>query len=915
MKSAQWLALSPYLEDALEMEPEERSVWLDALRLENPTLAGELEALLLRSEEIAEEGFLERREIELPAAASLTGHCVGVYRLVSQLGRGGMGTVWLAERQDGRFERRVAIKFLNLALIGNGGDQRFKREGKILGLLVHPNIAELIDAGVLPTGQPYLVLEHIDGVDIDRYCDEHNLDIPGRIRKFVDVLQAVAKAHANLIVHRDLKPSNVLVRYDGQVKLLDFGIAKLLEDEAHGESATQLTFEYGQALTPLYAAPEQLNGGAVTTAADVYALGVLLYVLLSGRHPIARNVQTPAELIRAILKEEPERPSEVVAHSNNGLAESYSARRSSTPERLHRILRGDLDTIVAKAMKKDPSERYVSVTAFADDLRRYLANQPISARPDTVGYRTAKFIKRNSSVVILAAATAAASAAGLVATALQVRSTRAERDLALRQLSRAERMTNLNEVLLTDAAPPGVSLTPSQLLESEERIIQREHYDSAASHVEMLLSIGDQYSGQDQNADALRVLENAYQLSRGIRESSVRARASCVLSGALLPVGELARAEALFQEGLNELPADSHSSLERAFCLLRGSEAAFHRGNSNQAIERAESAQRIFKKSPVQPDFQELNLLENLGGVYGSAGRFRQSNAAFEEASALMTNLGYDETQRAVKLFNDWALILTYAGREIQAEKVYRRAIDAAGTSSAGDTVPAVLLYNYAGVLRELGRFREATEYADRAYARASAAGDALLLDQIDLQRARMYRDQSDWSRADALLSNLEPRLKRKLPPLHYAFAVLTSEKALLAKARQDFPEALRLQNEAIAIDEASTARGGPSAAYLPVLLVRRSSDELELHKTQQAAADVDHALALFRNTIDEGMLSSHIGRACLAQGNMLLQQGERKEAQAAFSLAAKHLQETLGPNHPASRIARASAESLRASE
>src|SRR5215472_4558940 len=276
MTSTQWLAISPHLEAALEMPAEERVAWLDGLRRQDPALAEEVEALLEHSQQAAEEGFLEGRAVELPNPSTLGGQCVGVYRLVSQIGRGGMGNVWLAERQDGRFERRVAIKFLNIALIGNGGEKRFKREGKILGLLVHPNIAELIDAGVLATGQPYLVLEHIDGADIDRYCDEHNLDIPSRIRKFLDVLQAVAKAHSNLIVHRDLKPSNVLVSRDGRVKLLDFGIAKLLEDEAHIDVRSQLTFEYGQALTPQYAAPEQLNGEAVTTAADVYALGVLL---------------------------------------------------------------------------------------------------------------------------------------------------------------------------------------------------------------------------------------------------------------------------------------------------------------------------------------------------------------------------------------------------------------------------------------------------------------------------------------------------------------------------------------------------------------------------------------------------------------------------------------------------------------
>jgi len=913
MPSDQWLALSPYLEAALEISPEERSAWLDALRLQNPALAEELEALLLQSEELAEERFLERRAVELPNPATLVGRCVGAYRLISQIGRGGMSTVWLAERQDGRFDRRVAIKFLNIALIGNGGEKRFKREGKILGVLVHPNIAELIDAGVLPTGQPYLVLEHIDGADIDRYCDEHNLDIPSRIRKFLDVLQAVAKAHANLIVHRDLKPSNVLVGHDGQVKLLDFGIASLLENKAHVEVRSQLTLEYGQALTPQYAAPEQLKGGAVTTAADVYSLGVLLYVLLTGRHPVGPNVQTPADLVKAILEEEPRRPSEVVAQSSDGLPGSYAARRSSTPERLRRMLRGDLDTIVVKTLKKDPSERYTSVTALADDLRRYLRNEPISARADTVGYRAVKFMRRNSTVVVLVAVTVTASCAGLVGTALQVRSTRAERDMALRQLSRAERITDLNEVLLTDVAPTGMSLTPSQLLQREERIVEREHYDSAASHVEMLLSIGEQYSGQDQNTNALRVLEQAYQLSRGIHERSVRARASCVLSGALLPVGELARAEALFQQGLNEVSNDPRFSLDRALCLLHGSEASYHSGNTNQAIERAESAERTFKQSPVQPDFQELNLLMNLAGTYGDAGRFRDSNAAFERASALMTNLGYDQTRRALKLFNDWAIVLTYAGRQVQAEKVYRRAIDAGRAGSTENTLPPILLHNYAGVLHDLGRLREAREYAERASARAQEAGDAILVDQIDLQLARIYRDQHDWFRADVLFSDLEVRLKSKLPPFHYAFAALSSDRALLEAARGDFPAALRMANEAIVIDEASNQRGGPYAAYLPVLLVRRSVVELELGQEQQAAADADRALALFRKAFDDGTLSSHVGRAYLAQGRVLQQEGKPKEAREAFSLAAKHLEDTLGPSHADSRIARESAEVLRA--
>jgi tetratricopeptide (TPR) repeat protein len=301
--------------------------------------------------------------------------------------------------------------------------------------------------------------------------------------------------------------------------------------------------------------------------------------------------------------------------------------------------------------------------------------------------------------------------------------------------------------------------------------------------------------------------------------------------------------------------------------------------------------------------------------MYGDAGRFRESNAAFECASALMADLGYDETQRAVKLFNDWALILTYAGRQLQAEQVYRRAIDAGRTSLAEDTLPPVLSYNYATVLRDLGRFREAKEYARKASARARDAGNANLVDQIDLLLARIYRDQHDWSRAEALFSNLEPRLKRKLPPFHYAFAALTSDKAQLAEARKDLPAALRLANEAISMDEAAIQQGGQCAAYLPVLLVRRSAVELELHQVQHAAADAERALTLFRKAIDDGAYSSHVGRAYLAQGRVLQQEGKRNEARDAFSLAAKHLEDTLGPNHPDSRIARQSAELLRASQ
>ena len=391
-----WQAVSSYLDQALEMPHEDRVAWLERLREENPVLAARLGALLTEYRVLSQEGFLEQGQPALADQPGLAGKAIGGYTLIEPIAEGGMGSVWLAERSDGRFEGRAAVKFLNLALLGRGGGERFRREGSILARLAHPHIAQLLDAGVSASGQPYLILEHVDGEHIDRYCDHHRLDIEARIRLLLDVLAAVAHAHANLIVHRDIKPSNVLVWTDGKVKLLDFGIAKLLQDEAGGGATTSLTREGGAVLTPQYAAPEQVTGGMVTTATDVYALGVLLYVLLSGQHPAGAGHHSPADLVKAIVDTDPPRVSDAVALAKaEGEVLSAFTNRATTLDKLRRTLRGDLDTIVSRALKKNPSERYASVAALGDDLRHYLRQEAISARADTSTYRAAKFVRRS----------------------------------------------------------------------------------------------------------------------------------------------------------------------------------------------------------------------------------------------------------------------------------------------------------------------------------------------------------------------------------------------------------------------------------------------------------------------------------------------------------------------------------------
>lgn len=406
MNAERWKLVDDLLQSALQVPPEQRDEFLQKACAGDSALVEEIKSLLTSHRKAGD--FLQTpakdvvartmavSEVEEPPE-SLVGQVVSQYRILKMLGSGGMGSVWLAERSDGRFERQVAIKFLNLAMMGQGSAQRFRREGSILGKLVHSHIAELIDAGLTSKGEPYLVLEYVGGEPIDKYCDAQKLNVDARISLFLDVMSAVSHAHANLIVHRDIKPSNVLVRNDGQVKLLDFGIAKLLADEGNPASATLLTLEGGGVLTPRFASPEQVTEGAITTATDVYALGVLFYLLLTGQHPAGSGPHTPAQLVKAIVDKEPPRPSDVILSADPDVWE----KRATPPDKLHRQLRGDLDTIVGKALKKNPNERYASVTALADDLRRYLRHEPISARPDTFAYRAVKFVRRNRKSVLL----------------------------------------------------------------------------------------------------------------------------------------------------------------------------------------------------------------------------------------------------------------------------------------------------------------------------------------------------------------------------------------------------------------------------------------------------------------------------------------------------------------------------------
>jgi serine/threonine-protein kinase len=900
------MEISPYLDEVLSLADEERATWMANFRQTNSELAPLLQELLREHALVRDEEFLSGQPIG-PFETSMAGQSIGAYRLISSIGEGGMGTVWLADRSDGRFERKVAIKFLRFSLGSQSGAERFKREGRFLAQLSEPHIAELIDAGVSASGQPYLVLEYIEGQPIDSWCDEHRLDVNSRIELFLDVLSAVSHAHAHLIVHRDIKPSNVLVRTDGCVKLLDFGIAKLLAHDQSGE-ATQLTIDGGNALTPQYAAPEQITGGAITTATDVYALGALLYLLLVGRHPTGSDSLPPAQLVKAITESEPMRLSDA---SVTGSSKSVAEKRGTSPEKLRHDLRGDLDTIIAKTLKKNPAERYASVEALADDLHRFCKHEPISARPDSATYRAGKFLRRNRTPVALSTLALLGIVGGVAGTLLQTKTARKQRDFAFRQLARAEASNELISFVLSDAAPSGKPFKVNDLLDRAERIVKQQSASDETSRVELLDAIGEQYSTQDETAKSVEVLEEAYRLARGISDPSVRASAACDLANSLARSGENGqRPESLFQEGMREMPSGPEYASLRADCLLRGSEVAQGSGDIKSGIARVLEAQRVSQASMFHNRVLELTIAIDTASAYRVAGQNREAVAAFQRAAETLKSLGRENTQNAVVLFNNWAYALNQLGRPREAEKLYQRAISISRDSDNDDAVSPMVLLNYAKTLRTLGRLQEASAYAEQASKRAEAKGFALALNQGLLERARIYRDEGDIDQSDAMLKEVEPRLRKDLPPTHYAFAVLEIEKAQNEFHRGDLKAALRLADDALDINLKSIKAGGQGSDALPSLLVNRATIELSAGEGDQAIADASRAVKLLQEQAEPGTFSTQLARGYMALGNAMKAQGRLDEARRAFRSAAEHFENTLGPDHLNSREARKLANS-----
>jgi eukaryotic-like serine/threonine-protein kinase len=582
------------------------------------------------------------------------GRLIGPYRLLRELGRGGMGVVYLAERADGAYEQQVALKLLPSSLRTEALDRRFALERQILARLGHARIARLLDGGVAEHGQPYLVLEYVDGEPLTRWCDERGLRIRKRLEVFVDVCDAVQYAHGQLIVHRDLKPSNILVTDRGEVKLLDFGIAKLLAEEGE-TSATELTRLGLRPYTPGYAAPEQVRGEPVTVATDVYGLGVLLHELLCGQRP------HDAAASRRRDQDDwdpPTRPSVLLARpkgsERGGRAGSMEAAgiaacRGSRPDRLRRRLAGDLDTITLKALREEPAKRYESVEALAADVRRHLAGLPISARPAGLGYRGRKFLRRHWLPAAAASLVVVAILAGFVATAWQARVAAQERDVARSEAAKAEQVAGFLAEVFRMSNP----------VESRgEEITVRQALDRGAERIEEDLA--------DQPV--------------------VQAELMTVLGGTYLELGDFERADGLITQALalrrHHLGPD-HLDVAQALRLL--GLVRFQQGEYQQAIEIYRDAIALLEQSSESEPLELAETLNHLGVVYLRTGDYHLGVEVYERALAIgEQHLGPDAIEMG-RFSVNLGTVLSALREDDRALAAYQRALAIYESELGGD--------------------------------------------------------------------------------------------------------------------------------------------------------------------------------------------------------------------------------------
>ncbi|HEU5136016.1 MAG TPA: serine/threonine-protein kinase [Steroidobacteraceae bacterium] len=877
-----WKRLSPLLDAALDLAPAERAAWLASLPAEHADLRESLAELLTRPVETGD--FLNRLPefSGSPAALALgPDSVVGPYRLLRELGHGGTSSVWLAERVDGSIKRSVALKLPHLGLVDRGIEQRIARETEILASLEHPHIARLYDAGIDERGRPYLALEYVAGVPPDEYCRAERLSLRDKLALFLNILRAVAFAHARLIVHRDLKPNNILIAAGCDVRLLDFGIARLLQpDTSVRTHATHHTIVGAAALTPAYAAPEQFAGQTVTVATDVYSLGVILFELLTGASPYAPKGRSLGDYEHEVRYVEPPLMSRTARPAEAG------------------ALRGDLDAIVARALEKKPEDRYPSVEAFATDIERHLAAQPIAARARSFGYVARKFVRRNLLPLGIAAATVTVLAVSLGVAAWQWRDAERQRAMAVDRLANSDAAATFTSTVLIEGMQPGESLTFEQLIARSEEIARQTGRNDVRSRIFASRFLSDWYRANGMSRRAEQVLTRTID-SLPADSQHLGSTLRCSRAYTWLQLG---RHDEAIEAVTREIALNDDDPAVAAECMLIRSWIAANSGDSHNALDFAQRAMTRYEEAGVESVFTRSELLQALGSAHALRDEFAAAHEKFREALGLLNDSGRGHSRAAAKVHDDWASIWMNAGNPRRALEEIDIAWQITRELSPGSLPTDNRIGRRARILGHLAQFEAAESQWTEALDLARERGNLPNIAAAFIGQAEIATLKGELEEAQAQLHRAAVALRESaLSANHVLNTRFALTNAALLAARGNSRGATAELGRALAQYQAQDC----CRAHMALTLAMRGEVALREGRISDAMTDTRAARELAPQITDESF-SRFTGRAWFVTGLVYEAKGRRREARDAFATAAMQFAGALGETHPDTLLARA---------